>query len=324
MITVVITMMVTASGVAVGLRVASDGPPAPAPFDSPLPEAVTPVRASAVAPAGVAVPDVPDPWNAFEPAPANPDPSPTFDGIDARSPAPTAPRAPVARDRGGDAGRAPLRDARPAPVRQADASSLPGALAARTANRPGGSSGTAALGLASGAPPAAPLISAAAAAVPTPLPPEPDGGTTLELPSAVHTGEAVVRESATAAIATPGAPAGAEAPSAAAVAPGLIRQVLDRYQEAFSALDAGAAKLVWPSVDVGALDRAFQGLQTQRVELQDCRIAVDETQAVAVCGGLLRYVPRVGRKSERVERRQFEFGLRRVDDVWAIDHVESR
>lgn len=114
------------------------------------------------------------------------------------------------------------------------------------------------------------------------------------------------------------------ADAAAARAPARVQDVIDRYQEALSRLDANAAKVVWPSVDVQALERAFGSLETQRVELRDCRITVDEARARASCGGTLRYVPRVGRKSERVEQRQFEFELRRVDDIWSIDQVESR
>lgn len=104
----------------------------------------------------------------------------------------------------------------------------------------------------------------------------------------------------------------------------MIRELLNRYQEAFTALDAGAAKAVWPSVDLDALERAFHGLQSQRVQLRNCEITVEDVRARATCGGTLRYVPRVGDKWERTERRQFQFVLQRVDDAWAIDQVESR
>ena len=50
---------------------------------------------------------------------------------------------------------------------------------------------------------------------------------------------------------------------------GAIHTVLGRYRNAFSGLDSGAARAVWPSVDVRALDRAFDRLEEQALEFEN-------------------------------------------------------
>ena len=103
-----------------------------------------------------------------------------------------------------------------------------------------------------------------------------------------------------------------------------IQAVLGRYRTAFSHLDAGAASAVWPSVDIKALRRAFERLERQDLVFNSCHIAIVDARAVASCGGTARYVPRVGKRSERDERRQWEFQLHKVDDTWLIDAVSAR
>ena len=67
----------------------------------------------------------------------------------------------------------------------------------------------------------------------------------------------------------------------------------------------GAARAVWPTVDAKALGRAFDQLQQQTLEFDECAIAVTGARAVASCGGNARYVPKVGNKSPRTEARQW-------------------
>jgi DUF917 family protein len=103
-----------------------------------------------------------------------------------------------------------------------------------------------------------------------------------------------------------------------------IETALSSYRSAFSALDTGAAKAVWPTVDVRSLGRAFEQLQQQTLDFDKCAIAVTGARAVASCGGNARYVPKVGNKSPRTEARQWRFSLRKVNEEWLIESVASR
>jgi hypothetical protein len=101
-----------------------------------------------------------------------------------------------------------------------------------------------------------------------------------------------------------------------------VRAVLDRYQDAFSGLDAWKAKAIWPSVDERALGRAFGQLQKQQIVLESCDVEVAGERAAAACGGRASYVPRVGNKAARVEARWWAFTLRKTGDRWIIDAIE--
>jgi hypothetical protein len=113
------------------------------------------------------------------------------------------------------------------------------------------------------------------------------------------------------------------APARPATAPG-IRVALDEYENAVGRLDMKAVRAVWPSADVKGLAKAFDQLREQSLKLEDCRIAPAGSTAVATCAGTLRYVPKMGNKTERVERRQWEFSLREKNESWVIERVASR
>ena len=113
-------------------------------------------------------------------------------------------------------------------------------------------------------------------------------------------------------------------PATAASETGAIQGVLGRYRTAFNELDAGAAGAIWPSLDTKALRRAFEQLEEQNLVFDACQIAVTDARAVASCGGTAWYVPRVGNKTQRGDWRQWEFNLRKIDDVWLIDTVSAR
>jgi DUF917 family protein len=100
--------------------------------------------------------------------------------------------------------------------------------------------------------------------------------------------------------------------------------VLNRYEQAFSALDANAAHAVWPTVDVKALGRAFDQLDEQTFALEGCNINVAGARAEAECGGNTRYIRKVGNRALRVEPRHWHFRLRQRDDQWVIDAVDAR
>lgn len=142
-----------------------------------------------------------------------------------------------------------------------------------------------------------------------------------------------------AAAAAPSGPPASSAPTvatrapatpAASSAPGLtdetraVAMVLNRYQQAFSALDANAAHAVWPTVDVKALAKAFGQLDEQTFELEGCNISVAGARAEADCSGNARYIRKVGSRALRVEPRHWHFRLRQADAQWVIDAVDAR
>jgi len=175
-------------------------------------------------------------------------------------------------------------------------------------------------------PPVAPAGTAAApiappAAVPAPIAPPP-------------------AEPAPAVAAPPEPPAAAAAPTspparddrAAPATPSTARETdsdaiqtaLDRYRTAFNVLDARAAGAVWPTVDQRALARAFERLERQNLEFANCTIDTRGLRATATCTGTAEYVPKVGSRTARVDGRQWMFVLRKVDQQWLIDAVNSR
>ena len=103
-----------------------------------------------------------------------------------------------------------------------------------------------------------------------------------------------------------------------------IATLLNRYEQAFSALDANAAQAVWPSVDVKALGKAFDQLDEQTFALEGCDIHVAGARAEAECAGNASYIRKVGNRALRVEPRHWLFKLRQLNDQWLIDAVDAR
>lgn len=99
----------------------------------------------------------------------------------------------------------------------------------------------------------------------------------------------------------------------------LVRDVLAQYGAAYARLDASAARVVWPSVDVRALGRAFSDLRSQQITFDRCDIAIDGQRGLAACQGATTYVPRVGTPTRRTEPREWTFRLEKGrDDAWRI------
>jgi hypothetical protein len=104
-----------------------------------------------------------------------------------------------------------------------------------------------------------------------------------------------------------------------------IRDVLGRYRNAFNALDAKAARQVWPTVNERTLDRAFGQLEEQDVYFDRCTIDVKGVLAQARCNGSTRFVPRVGNRSPQTMNREWNFNLRKASDGgWQIQEVQAR
>ena len=103
-----------------------------------------------------------------------------------------------------------------------------------------------------------------------------------------------------------------------------VEAVLGQYASAFSALDAGRAKAVWPTVNQKNLERAFDSLEEQEFDLGTCDITVLAPHAMALCAGSARYVPKVGNRKARTESRRWSFSLRQTGEDWAIESVNLR
>ncbi|MEO5820994.1 MAG: hypothetical protein ABIT71_10835 [Vicinamibacteraceae bacterium] len=104
----------------------------------------------------------------------------------------------------------------------------------------------------------------------------------------------------------------------------LIRDVLHRYEDAYDRQDVGTAATLWPSLDRRALTRAFASLDRQDVDFERCDIDVAGARGTAVCVGTVRYVPSVGRGTERASRITWTFDLARSGDDWRIAGLRAR
>jgi hypothetical protein len=103
-----------------------------------------------------------------------------------------------------------------------------------------------------------------------------------------------------------------------------IRTTLAQWRDAYSQLDASAAREVWPSVDMRALERAFQALKSQDLSFDHCDFTVNGSRAQAACTGRASYVPRVGNTSPKTNAREWTFELTRSDDRWTIATATAR
>jgi hypothetical protein len=162
------------------------------------------------------------------------------------------------------------------------------------------------------------------------LEPEPAVLMTLADASAVP-----VVDAAPVTVAPPPAPAAAEliAEAVAAARPvaatsytpdASIRQLLQRYEDAYDHRDVRTAATLWPSLDQRALTRAFASLDRQDVSFDRCDIDASDERGSAVCVGTVRYVPSVGRGVEKEGRITWTFDLTRSGEDWRIAGLRAR
>jgi hypothetical protein len=102
-----------------------------------------------------------------------------------------------------------------------------------------------------------------------------------------------------------------------------VKEVLDRYRQAYEGLTARLARDVWPQVDEAALARAFGGLRSQKLTFDDCDLAVSGDSASVTCHGSTRYVPKVGSQDPRTEPRIWSFRLRKNGPDWKIQSMRA-
>ena len=259
------------------------------------------------------------PLQGFDPAPARAPADPDS----AASPAAEPERSPVAGSAPAAPGPATAAPEPPPPAPRA--SSAPTSLAAPT--------------------PSAPTPPASATAQPSPPPSVTPSPNVTPSPAATasvpRNAPAPPASAASTAAAPPPSIAGLAPAPASSAAPAVvtspaagapvetnqtgIQNTLARYRKAFSALNASAAREVWPTVNERSLSRAFDRLEQQDVSFERCQIEVtNNDRAEATCNGTARYVPRVGSRTPRVDQREWRFNLVKVKDEWLIGAVDAR
>jgi hypothetical protein len=102
-----------------------------------------------------------------------------------------------------------------------------------------------------------------------------------------------------------------------------VRRTLARYEAAYSNLDVSAARAVWPTVDQRALARAFDGLASQRISLNDCDVVVTGATARATCSGAATWTAKVGGQ-QGTQARRWSFELKDAGGSWQIVRAEAR
>jgi hypothetical protein len=103
-----------------------------------------------------------------------------------------------------------------------------------------------------------------------------------------------------------------------------VRELLERYRAAYEGLDARAAKRVWPGADERALERAFSGLERQTVNFDACDIDITNARGRALCRGSATYTPRVGKRDERTQGRNWTFVILKAGGDWRIESVQAQ
>jgi hypothetical protein len=95
------------------------------------------------------------------------------------------------------------------------------------------------------------------------------------------------------------------------------------YEHAYEALDARSAAAIWPSLDVAALSRAFDGLKSQSLSFERCTFTLGYQSAIATCNGTTTVLPKIGTSSPIIESLRWTFALRRTDTGWQIESIKT-
>src|SRR6185436_7421442 len=103
----------------------------------------------------------------------------------------------------------------------------------------------------------------------------------------------------------------------------LVEETLGRYRRAYNRLDARSAQAVYPAVNAPALARAFDGLESQSLQFDECDIDVRGGSANVTCRGTSRYVTKIGSRDPHVEPRTWDFTLRKDQGDWKIENARA-
>jgi hypothetical protein len=102
----------------------------------------------------------------------------------------------------------------------------------------------------------------------------------------------------------------------------IVRRILRDYTRAYERMDVEAARTLWPSVDVRALQRAFERLDGQQLRLGSCGVAFAGQAANARCQGDAVYRPKVGTRVLHLTGREWTFNLSRSHSGWQIVNAQ--
>jgi hypothetical protein len=103
----------------------------------------------------------------------------------------------------------------------------------------------------------------------------------------------------------------------------MVEETLSRYRRAYNRQDARSAQAVYPNLNAPALARAFDSLQSQSLQFDECEIDVRGGSANVTCRGTSRYVPKVGNRDAHVEPRVWDFLLRKDAGDWKIENARA-
>ena len=103
-----------------------------------------------------------------------------------------------------------------------------------------------------------------------------------------------------------------------------VLAVVREYKRALERLDVRATKAVYPSANGRELQRAFQGLEEQRIHFASCGVSISSSgdDANARCKGNATYRPKVGSRVGQLTNREWVFSLARDGSGWQI--LEAR
>lgn len=100
-----------------------------------------------------------------------------------------------------------------------------------------------------------------------------------------------------------------------------VLSVLERYRLAFSSLNPGSVRTVWPSADTRALTRQFAAVKRQTFAFDNCRIDVQGVHAEAICDGRISLVTKGSSAEASIQTRRWMFTLAYQTNAWKIRTV---
>ena len=98
----------------------------------------------------------------------------------------------------------------------------------------------------------------------------------------------------------------------------ILLEIVNAYSRAFERLDVRAAKAVSPSVNDRALQRAFAGLEGQKLRFEDCRLSIEGAAANARCLAHASFTPKIGSRVIHLTGQQWTFNFSQSESGWQI------
>jgi hypothetical protein len=98
----------------------------------------------------------------------------------------------------------------------------------------------------------------------------------------------------------------------------VVLEIVREYARAYERMDVRAAKAIRPSLDERALQKAFQQLDGQQLQLAGCGVSISGSDANARCRSNATYRPKVGSRVVHLTEREWTFNLSRGESGWQI------